>query len=85
MARHLIRTAFRTSRELSEALALLKQHSRPDEYAHHAARVGTAIDAINVALVGPSVARHPELKDEIKRASASTTASSRTRPAFAVH
>ena len=66
LARHVIRTAFRAGRELEEALHLLKQHTSGEDYGAYARKIAAAIDAINVALINPTLALYPEMKDEIE-------------------
>jgi hypothetical protein len=66
LARHLIRTAFRAGRELEELLPLLKQHLSAEEYARYASKIAVAMDAINIALLSPTLHSHPELRSEIE-------------------
>lgn len=66
LARHLIRTAFGTARELRILLTMLKQHLGEQEYKSYALGIAGAIDAINVALIDPTLTTYPELKDEIE-------------------
>jgi hypothetical protein len=66
LARHVIRTAFRTTRELSTLLGLLKQHVSEEEYRRYARGIASAIDAANVALLDPTYASHPEVREEVE-------------------
>ena len=74
LARHVLRTAFRAERELEELLSLLKMQLNSDEYRRYALGIAAAIDAMNVALVKPALASHPELTDEIESSLISTLA-----------
>ena len=65
LARHIIRTTFRTARELS-GLLLLKQHLDEEEYKAYARRIATAIYTIDVELIDPLYASQPGLKDEVE-------------------
>ena len=66
LARHVIRAAFRTARELGALLAPLKQHLDEEEYKAYARRIATAIHTIDVELVDPLYASQPGLKDEVE-------------------
>jgi hypothetical protein len=66
LARHVIRTAFRTARELSGLLAMLKQYLDEEEYKAYARRIATAIYTIDVELIDPLYASQPGLKDEVE-------------------
>lgn len=66
LARHLIRTAFRTTHELQDTLSLLKQHIGASEYRECASGIAAAIDAINVALINKALATYPDLEGEIE-------------------
>lgn len=50
LARHLLRTAFRTARELQDVLPLLHRHLGEEEYRGYATVIAGAIHAINEAL-----------------------------------
>jgi hypothetical protein len=65
IARHLIRVAFRNSRELSALLPLLKTNCDPSEYTDLAMGIAAAIDGVNVALINKAVAVYPELEIEM--------------------
>jgi hypothetical protein len=66
LARHVIRVAFRNSRQLQELLALLKERCSAEEYQDHAVAIAAAIDAINVALTNRALSSWPELAGEIE-------------------
>ena len=66
LARHVIRTSFRTTRELGNLLAMMKQHLNEQEYRNYSHGIATAIDAIQVALLNTTFASHPELKAEVE-------------------
>ena len=66
LARYVIRTSFRTTRELGTLLPLLKQHLIEQEYKDYARGIASAIDAVNVALINTTFASHPELKAEVE-------------------
>jgi len=53
-------------RELRLLLAFLKQHLSEDEYRDYAKRIAGAIYAVDVALVDPTYAAHPGLKEEVE-------------------
>ena len=66
LARHVIRTAFGTTRELGTLLQTLKQHLSEDEYNRYAVAIAEAIDGVNVALLNTTFASYPELKGEVE-------------------
>lgn len=66
LARHIIRTAFRSTRELGTLLAMLKESLDEEEYKSYARGIAAAVDAVNVALLNTTYASHPELKDEVE-------------------
>ncbi|MCB1487938.1 MAG: hypothetical protein KDJ88_10830 [Bauldia sp.] len=66
LARHLVRAAFRSGRELEEGLALLKTTCEPDEYRDYAIGIAAAIDGIHAALLSKAIAAYPELEGEIE-------------------
>ncbi|GEM_PF-922086 len=66
IARHLIRTAFRSSGELSALLPLLKEHCGTEEYKNYAQGVAAAIHGINIALIDKATASFPELESEME-------------------
>ena len=66
LARHVIRTAFRSSRELGGLLGVLKQHCKPDEYDGHARDIAAVIASIQLKVVGRITAARPELDAEIE-------------------
>lgn len=66
LARHLVRVAFRSGRELEGALGVLKAACEPDEYRDFAKGIAGAIDGIHVALVNKAIAAYPELEAEIE-------------------
>jgi hypothetical protein len=66
LARHLIRTGFDASRQLSSLLPTLRQQLGEEEYKKNARKIAAAIDAINVALIEAAFAAHPGLKDEVE-------------------
>jgi ribonuclease PH len=66
LARHVIRSAFRSARELEDLMQMLKINISVEEYKDYALGIAAAIDGINVALLDKVLASHPELKDELK-------------------
>ena len=66
VARHLIRTAFQIARELQGVMMLLKHHLDEAEYAAHARRLASALDAVNVALLDEAFTKHPQLRTEVE-------------------
>jgi hypothetical protein len=65
-ARHVIRTAFQTARELQDLLRLLKERCSAEEYKAFAIGIAAAIDGINVGLTNKVLSSHPELAKEIE-------------------
>lgn len=66
LARHLARVAFRTCRELRDALDLLRSRLPPDKYEPHAREVARAIDAVMTALIERPLADRPAIRAEIE-------------------
>ncbi len=66
LARHLVRVAFRSGRELEAVLGILKEACEPDEYREYAKGIAAAIDGIHVALLNKAIAAYPELEAEIE-------------------
>ena len=66
LAWEIVRVAFRSSRELQDLLALLKDRASAEDYQAYASRVAQGIDAINDALLNPVLAAHPEFSDRIE-------------------
>jgi hypothetical protein len=66
LARHALRTAFRSSRELRELLGLLKDHCNQAEYAEFSKAIATAIASIQLEVVNRLTAAHPALESEIE-------------------
>jgi hypothetical protein len=62
----IVRVAFRSSRELQDLLAVLKDNASAEEYQAYAAGVARAIDAINDGLLNPVTAAHPEIAARIE-------------------
>jgi Ni,Fe-hydrogenase maturation factor len=66
LAWQIVRIAFRSSRELQDLLALLKERASAEEYQVYASGIARAIDAINDALLNPVTTAHPEFVDRIE-------------------
>lgn len=66
LARHVIRVAFRSSRELEDLMQLLKAHGDREEYDVFAMDIAAAIDRINTALLDKIFSSHPELRNEVE-------------------
>jgi len=66
VARHIVRTAFRSGRELEGLLGLLKTHCSADEYQIFAKAIATAIASIHTEIVNRVTALHPSLEEEIE-------------------
>mgnify|MGYP000235867219 CR=1 FL=1 len=64
-ARHIIRTAFRTSRDLQDLLRLAQEVCDKQEYDALAPGVAEAIDNVGQALTNKAMAAYPELEGEI--------------------
>ena len=71
-ARDVVRAAFRSSSELQQLLATLKERCWPDEYKDYARNIAAAIDAIGESLINKAIAEHPQLKSEIEASIAKT-------------
>ena len=67
VAWNLVRTAFRCSTELQNAIHLLNNHLKAGDARQHISNIAAAIDAINVALLDPALAAFPELSAEIEQ------------------
>jgi len=66
VARHIIRVAFQTSRDLQDLMDLLRRQMNSDEYKDYAIGIATAIAGIGDALTNKALAAHPELTAEIE-------------------
>ena len=66
LARHVVRTAFRSSSELQALLPILKQRCSAEEYKSYALGIAAAIDAIGAGLINKAIAAHPGLAGEIE-------------------
>ena len=66
LAWEIVRVAFRSSRELQDLLALLKDRASADAYQVYAPRIARAIDAINDALLNPATSAYPNLANRIE-------------------
>ena len=66
IARHVIRTAFRSERELEELMQMLKAYCNAEEYKNYALGIAAAIDSINAALLVKIFSSYPELKKEVE-------------------
>ena len=66
LARHVVRAAFRSSRELSSLLPLLKEHLDANEYQRYARAIASAIAATQLEVVNAVTADHPALETEIE-------------------
>ncbi len=66
LARHIARTALRSSREIGDLVPFLKDRLNPDEYSIYAKAIGSAVAAIQVDLVNKLLADHPALETEIE-------------------
>jgi len=66
LARHVARAAFRSSRELSELIPLLKDSLSAEEYAHYAKAIGLAVAAIQMEVMNKLASDHPGLDAEIE-------------------
>jgi hypothetical protein len=65
MAWQVIRTAYRSSRELSEFLSVLKSQGDKDDYEFYRKGIATAIHLIHVELTDRALSRHPQLQKRI--------------------
>jgi hypothetical protein len=66
LARHIVRTAFHSGRELEELLGPLKEQCGEDEYDDYAKAIATAIAAIQLEVMNRALASHPDLEKEIE-------------------
>ena len=65
-ARFTIRTTFTVSKDLQDALRILKERCSPENYKQYAIDIAKAIDAVNVALLSKAIKAYPELEKEIE-------------------
>jgi hypothetical protein len=61
VVQHVVRTAFRSGRELEGLLALLKAHCSPGEYQTFAKAIAAAIASIHIEVVNRVIASYPAL------------------------
>lgn len=66
VARHVIRTCFRSGRELETLLDLLKEHCDAQEYKSYATAIVAAIASIHVEIVNRVTDAHPGLESEME-------------------
>ena len=66
LARHVVRAAYRSSRELSNLFPLLKEHLDTNEYQRYAKAIAAAIAATQLEVVNAATADHPALEAEIE-------------------
>jgi hypothetical protein len=66
VARHVIRAAFRSSRELSNLLPLLKDNLDAVEYQRYTMAIAAAIAATQLEVINTITADYPELEAEIE-------------------
>ena len=74
VARHVIRVAFRSGRELETLLDLLQEHSDAQEYKTYAKAIATAIASIHLEIVNRVMSSYPSLRKNLKRQLRSTGA-----------
>jgi len=65
LARHVVRAAFRSSRELGDLLPFLKEHLNAKECEGYAKTIASAVAAIQVAVLNKLMVEHPSLEAEI--------------------
>jgi len=65
LARHLLRVDFRCTRDLQDALQLLKEQLPEPAFRAYAEPIAAAIAAVGNALSNRVIAEHPELEQEI--------------------
>jgi len=66
LARILVSTGFRSSRELGELLQMLKSQCSADEYERLKPPIADAIAKITNATFDPAFAAYPDLRDEVE-------------------
>lgn len=66
VARHIVRSAFRSGRELESLLNMLKAHCKPDEYNAYAKAIGTAVASIHTEVINRIATDFPQLESEIE-------------------
>jgi hypothetical protein len=65
LQRHVVRSAFRSGRELQELLLLLKEHASPEEYQSFRLGIANAMAAIASGITDKVISSNPEMKSEI--------------------
>ena len=66
LARHVVRVAFQSARELEALLIPLKTHCSTDEYATYSRAIATAIASIHLEIVNRVTSSYPALESEIE-------------------
>ncbi len=65
IARHVMRSVFRSARELEALIPLLKEHCDSEDYATYGKGVAMVLATMSTELTGKILAAHPELNKEI--------------------
>lgn len=66
LARHVVRSAFRSASELERLIDLLREHCSDEEYATYLRAIATASASIQLELVNRMTSAHPCLEGEIE-------------------
>jgi hypothetical protein len=66
LAKHVVRTAFRSGGKLEELLPLLKEHCDDEEYDEYRRAIAMAIFGIQNELLKKVFSDHPTLEEEIE-------------------
>ena len=65
IARHVMRSVFRSARELEGLIPLLKEHCEAEDYATYGNGVAMVLASMSTELTGKILAAHPDLSQEI--------------------
>jgi hypothetical protein len=66
VARHIVRAAFRSGRELESLLSMLKAHCKPDEYNSYAKAIAAAVASIHMGVINRVTVDFTALEAEIE-------------------
>ena len=66
VARHVLRTAFRSSGELQQLLPVLQKSCAADQYQAYAKAIAAVLAEITLELTNRVVAEHPVLEAEVE-------------------
>jgi hypothetical protein len=66
LAKHVVISAFRSMRELTDLLEMLKEHCEATEYDSYLRGIGDVCAHIGTDLIDKAMAGHPDLKSELE-------------------